>query len=111
MFNSQYRSLLLANFRVESCEWISGLRLAPVEELAVDPEIRGTRIKNDLEPLARLAQLDVAVVDGIVARRDGDRRPEAAPVAAAHVLGYSGPLAMRRRQWQPQDVGGGTGSP
>ena len=89
-----------------------GLRLGPVEQLAVDPEVRGSRIKNDLKPLARRAQLDVAVVDGIVARRDGDRRPEAAAVAAAHVLDYCvAPAVRRRRQWQPHDVGGGTGSP
>ena len=89
-----------------------GLRLAPVEELAVDPEIRGSRIKNDLKPLARRAQQHVAVVDGVVARGDGNRRPEAAAVAAAHVLDYCvAPAVRRRRQWQPQDVGGGTGSP
>ena len=32
-------------------------------------------------------------------------------MAAAHVLGYSVAPAVLRRQWQPQDVGGGTGSP
>ena len=80
--------------------------------LPVDPEVRAPRIKNDLKPLARRAQQHVAVVDGVVARGDGDRRPEAAPVAAAHVLGYGvAPAVRRRRQWQPQDVGVGTGSP